>query len=330
MRKLFDAYRFLSLLTIRKVTNLGAQTILNYCSYLTGKPLHGGYPWSISIETSSVCNLRCPECPSGRGEVSREYPEMPFETFKKIIDESASHLIYLMLYFQGEPFLAKNFHEMVAYAKRKNIYTMTSTNGHFLDESSCPRIVDSGLDRIIISVDGATAESYKKYRINGDFDKVTRGIKLLAEEKRKKKVSHPQIILQAIVFRHNQEEIQQIKNLGKKLSADRITFKSAQILDFDKKNELIPDKKYTRYSNRDGHYQVKGKNRMCKRIWSSMVFTTEGNALPCCYDKHSKYSIGNILNDKIHELWNSPRLNDFRERVMHDGDRIDICNNCFR
>jgi radical SAM protein with 4Fe4S-binding SPASM domain len=330
MHKLFDAQRFLSLLTIRKIINLWVQTLLNHCSYLSRKSLHGGYPWSISIETSSVCNLKCPECPTGRGEVYREYPEMPFEIFKKIIDESATHLIYLMLYFQGEPFLAKNFHRMVSYAKNKKIYTMTSTNGHFLGEANCEKIIESGLDRIIISVDGATAESYKKYRVNGDFNKVTMGIKNLVAAKRKRKVNHPLVVLQAVIFKHNQEEIQQVKEFGKKLGVNKITYKSAQIQDFKNGSDLMPVEKHTRYIKKNGFYQLKKRNRMCRKIWASMVFTTGGNALPCCYDKHGKYIIGNIQSEKIHEIWNSPKLQDFRHRIIKNKEVIGICNNCFQ
>jgi len=91
--------------------------------------------------------------------------------FEKVIDESAWHLLYLTLYFQGEPYLNKKFHHMVRYASVRNIYTATSTNAHFLDDETARATVESGLNRIIISLDGVTQKSYSAYRIGGQLAK---------------------------------------------------------------------------------------------------------------------------------------------------------------
>src|SRR5436190_7909022 len=95
--------------------------------------------------------------------------------FKRMIDELASNLLYLVFYFQGEPYLNPEFLDMVEYASSKKIYTATSTNAHFLNDENARRTVESGLDRLIISIDGVTQEVYEKYRVGGSVEKVLAG-----------------------------------------------------------------------------------------------------------------------------------------------------------
>jgi len=99
--------------------------------------------------------------------------------FKKRIDEVYKELIYLTFYFQGEPYLNPNFLDMVKYASVKGIYTSTSTNAHYLNKEQAKKTVESKLDRLIISIDGTTQETYEQYRIGGQLQKVIDGTKIL-------------------------------------------------------------------------------------------------------------------------------------------------------
>ena len=105
-----------------------------YVSRITGKPIQWGEPISLSIEPTTACNLGCPECPSGLKIFSRPTGNLSPKLFEKIIDQVYEKLIYLTFYFQGEPFINKNFLRMVKYASDKGIFTSTSTNAHFIDE----------------------------------------------------------------------------------------------------------------------------------------------------------------------------------------------------
>jgi MoaA/NifB/PqqE/SkfB family radical SAM enzyme len=153
MPALSDTKRFFQKLTWRKATNAIRVYSSYYVSRWRKKPILWGVPFSMSVEPTTACNLRCPECPSGLRSFTRDTGNIKSTLFEKIINENYRHLLTLMFYFQGEPYIHPAFLEMVAYAHSKKIYTITSTNGHFLNDVNARRTIESGLDRLIISVD---------------------------------------------------------------------------------------------------------------------------------------------------------------------------------
>ena len=159
-RNLTDGLNFLSKLTPRRVLNATKVVGGYFLSKYTGKPYHWGVPISISLEPTTSCNLRCPECPSGLRSFTRPTGMLANEVFTQVIDELYKELLYLIFYFQGEPYLNPKFLEYVKYASDKGIYTATSTNAHYLNDENAKKTIESGLDRLIISIDGNTQEVY--------------------------------------------------------------------------------------------------------------------------------------------------------------------------
>ncbi|HWB63440.1 MAG TPA: radical SAM protein, partial [Chitinophagales bacterium] len=174
-----DTINFLSKLNLRKAGNAIAVTASYYLARITGKPVQWGLPFNISVEPTTNCNLGCPECPSGLKQFTRPTGNMNMTFYQRTIDELEDNLIYLYFYFQGEPYMNPGFLDMVKYAAAKNIYTVTSTNAHFLTERKARETVESGLDRILISIDGATQKTYEQYRVGGSLEKVIEGTKNL-------------------------------------------------------------------------------------------------------------------------------------------------------
>lgn len=156
-----DSFNFLSKLTFRRAWNAGKVLCSYYLSKWVGKPIQWGYPISVSIEPTTSCNLRCPECPSGLRSFTRPTGMLQKNFFEETIDQLSKELMYLVFYFQGEPYLNPQFLEMVKYASSKKIYTATSTNAHYLNNENAKRTIESGLDRLIISIDGTTQEVYR-------------------------------------------------------------------------------------------------------------------------------------------------------------------------
>src|SRR6188508_755931 len=170
-----DTTNLLSKLTFRRMWN--AMKVLSsfYFSRITQNPVQWGYPVSISFEPTTSCNLRCPECPSGLRSFTRPTGMLQNDFFTETIDQLQKDLLYLVFYFQGEPYLNPSFLNMVKYASIKRIYTATSTNAHYLNDANAKRTIESGLDRLIISIDGTTQESYQQYRVGGSLEKVLEG-----------------------------------------------------------------------------------------------------------------------------------------------------------
>jgi MoaA/NifB/PqqE/SkfB family radical SAM enzyme len=144
-----------------------------------------GIPLTYSIEPTNFCNLECPECPSGTGELTRPLGFLSMNNFKKIIDEISQTGFYAQLFFQGEPYLNKKLNEMIEYAQRKKIYVSVSTNGNLISVKNIEKLIVHAPDKIIFSLDGLDEESYQNYRVGGTFKQADEALQLLVEAKRK-------------------------------------------------------------------------------------------------------------------------------------------------
>lgn len=297
----------------------------------TKQPVIEGMPFSISMEPTTACNLRCPECPSGLRAFTRPTGNLKNDLFKHVIDELADDLWALTFYFQGEPFINPRFLEMVNYAHEKGIYTNTSTNGHFLTEAKAEEAVRSGLSRLIISIDGTDQETYSAYRREGTLATVIEGAERVVKWKKKLKSLTPHVVFQFLVVKPNEHQIPEARKLAKKIGVDDLWLKTAQIYDPHDDHPLIPvQDKYSRYRrNKEGVWEFKGKmGNQCWKMWHSCVVTWDGKVVPCCFDKDAKWVMGDLTRQSFREIWNGPRYNAFRSRVLHDRSSIDMCRNC--
>ncbi len=283
------------------------------------------------MEPTTSCNLRCPECPSGLRAFSRPTGMLQPDFFEKVVDELAPDLLYLILYFQGEPFLNKNLFEMIRYASQKKIYTATSTNAHYLDDDNARKTIESGLDRLIISIDGTTQETYQQYRIGGSLEKVIKGAQNMVKWKRQLKSKTPHLIFQFLVVKPNEHQIKEVQQLAKSIGIDEVVYKTAQLYDYVHGNELMPnDLTHSRYKkNKDGTYSIRNPLlNHCWRMWHSCVITWDGNVVPCCFDKDASHRLGQVATLGFRKVWQSEPYNRFRKLVLKSRSNIDICTNC--
>ena len=327
-----DSINFLSKLTPRRLFNMAKVYSSYHISKWTGRSLQWGLPISISFEPTTSCNLRCPECPSGLRAFTRPTGMLKKDFFSETIDQLAPDLTYLIFYFQGEPFLNPQFLEMVKYAAAKNIYTATSTNAHYLTDAVAKKTVESGLDRLIISIDGTTQETYQQYRVGGKLDKVLEGARNIVKWKKSLGSKTPFVIFQFLVVRHNEHQIEDVKRIAKEVGVDDVWLKTAQVYDYENDpNNLIPTiGKYSRYKkDKSGKMKFKGNaDNHCWRLWHDPVITWDGAVVPCCFDKDAQHKLGNLQQQSFKELWKSGTYNNFRKSVLQSRQNIDICANC--
>jgi radical SAM protein with 4Fe4S-binding SPASM domain len=327
-----DSKNLLSKLTFRRFIN-GSKVLSSfYVSRLLNRPVQWGYPVSISFEPTTSCNLRCPECPSGLRQFSRPTGMLQNDFFKQTIDEIHKELLYLIFYFQGEPYLNPDFLKMVKYASDKKIYTATSTNAHYLNDEAAKKTVESGLDRLIISIDGTTQDVYQQYRVGGNLEKVLEGAKNIMKWKKELKSKTPFVFFQFLVVKPNEHQIEDIKRLAKEVGIDEVRFKTAQVYEYETDpNNLIPTiNKYSRYKkNADGSYSA--KNKMANRCWKlqhANVITWDGLVVPCCFDKDATHQLGNLKTQSFKEIWHNGNYKQFRNELIKSRKNIDICANC--
>ncbi|WP_017729991.1 SPASM domain-containing protein [Nafulsella turpanensis] len=327
----FDGLRFLRKQSPRRLANAAQVLGSYYASRLSGNPAHRGMPLSLSFEPTTSCNLRCPECPSGLRSFTRPTGMLAPELLKSTIDELQNTLMYLLLYFQGEPYLHPRFFDMVRYAADRKIYTATSTNAHFLSSEQARKTVESGLDRLIISIDGTTQETYQSYRIGGKLEKVIEGTRQVVEWKKKLRSATPHLIFQFLVVRPNEHQIAEVQALASRLGVDEVRLKTAQIYDYEEGSPLIPSlNQYSRYRQLpNGRWTVKNKlDNHCWKMWHSAVITWDGKVVPCCFDKDAQHQMGSLQEKSFREIWQHSTYQNFRKSILKGRSNIDICRNC--
>ena len=312
--------RLLKNLTCSRLANYIIARTNYWYSNLTGNVRLNAKPISASIEPANYCNLSCPHCPTGRKLIEKTDKRLSVSDFKEYIDALLPELMYLNLYFQGEPLLNKELPEMISYASGKGVFTCVSTNGNALIEDVVKRLSQSGIGRLIICLDGATEESYTQYRVGGDFDKVVRGISLAV------RYGLP-VEVQCLLLSTTEKEIVALKSLCKSLGVRRLVFKKAQFYD----EYLVPkNPKNLRYK-RDASGALVPKAKLknkCWRLFSTIVIDVDGNVPACCFDKSAKYSFGDLKDASLRKVWLGEKAMRFRQTILRKRKSIDICNNC--
>lgn len=296
-------------------------------------------PIFISVEPANICQLRCPECPVGRGEnhhspiPNHQSPMMPLEVFRRVLAECRETASVIQFYFQGEPLLNKDLPQMIREAHEAGLYTIVSTNSQAMTPELAEALVQSGLDRIIISMDGLSEASYNAYRIGGSLEKTKSALQYLRAAKNQSPITNPQspiIELQVLRLRSNEHEWRAFKQQYKLFGADRLVFKTAQLYDYQNGHPLMPtNPKYSRYIlGKDGKYHRRKLRKGCFRVWSGAVITTNGDVLPCCYDKSHAYAYGNIMEKPLRELFTNDKALAFRQAAFRHTPQI--CQECWK
>ena len=326
-----DICNLASKLSVRRTANFVRVLFGYYVSRIFGKPFVFGMPISVSVEPTTSCNLRCPECPSGLRSFTRKTGMLEERFFRQLTDQLYRDVMYMIFYFQGEPFLNPDILKMISYASSKSIYTSTSTNAHYLNDVKSIETIKSGLDRLIISIDGTTQEVYEQYRIGGNLQKVLDGARNIVRWKQELKSSTPYLVFQFLVVRPNEHQVEDAQRLAKEIGVDKIVFKTAQVYDYENGNPLIPvNSRYSRYrKNSTGKYEIRNKLlNHCWRLWYSSVITWDGKTVPCCFDKDANYMMGDLRVDDFKKIWKSFEYNRFRSSVLRSRKETDICQNC--
>ncbi len=320
---------------VRLMKTLSFHRLLNYIKILASfristllkYPVVWSKPFSLNIETASICNLKCPECAAGMGKTNRSRKLAEYRYVKEILSAHQKHSFYCNLYFQGEPFLNPELPEIIKLAKSCKFYTVVSTNGHFLTENICRKIIKSGLDRLIVSIDGPDDHSYSLYRQGGLFEKVCDGVMQMALVKKRMNRKNPLLVIQMLVNKKNEKRLDDAVKLANELGADVLNFKSMQIYTETGKNEFLPETyKYNRYKNRKRRgIKIGGP---CFRIWSHMVYTSDERVVPCCYDKIPDFAI-KAKGTNYGDIWKSESMQRFRYNLLDKHHNMPgICSNC--
>lgn len=274
------------------------------------------FPIHLDIESTGVCNLRCPFCATTTGMWGPKAPGyMQWQLYQRIIDESADHgLCSIKLSFRGEPMLHQQLSRMVEYAKRRGVLDVYfNTNATMLTERAVHALIDAGLDRISVSFEGITRDVYEANRVGAKYEKVVENIRALRRIRDGRGVAHPQIRLQTVLLPELREQFGDYVAFWKDV-ADEVAY-----LDHRREGPLD-----------DHRGAVAGWS--CPFLWQRMVILWDGTLLPCLMHGVNDFtllSLGNVQEIRIRDAWLGEATRRYRELHQRgQAHTLEACDRC--
>jgi radical SAM protein with 4Fe4S-binding SPASM domain len=298
-----------------KKLKIKLNSFLKEISYNNRKIKAYGQPLVFAIEITNRCNLKCIMCPRTT-MMKRKIGDMNFNLFKKIVNETGKYTPFIWLHDFGEPLLHPKIMEMIKYAKSRGIRVGISVNAKILNEEMSKRLIQTGLDHIIFSFDGFSKKTYEKYRAGANFEVVKQNILNFLKIKKELKSKLPYVQIKMINMKDTNKEIEDFKKewTGK---ANEVLI--TQFIDWAGQIE--------NKENLDGAILERQKYP-CKWFWIGFVVLWDGRVVPCCKDCDGKLVFGNLNNQTLKEIWNSPKFIGLRKQQIKGNFNNQLCNNC--
>ena len=309
---------FAPYITPRKVYNLA----LNLAELRLKVAYPRSLPPYLKIEPTPLCQMACPGCAHGDRELKRQLSvrreQLRVDEFAKIIDPIYRTTLGVSLSLRGEPLLGKDLLPIIEYAHFRNLAVSFPSNLSLkLSHQKIARLVESGVDSIYISLDGASKDTYSKYRLGGDFDLVLRNVIAIANAKEKLRRSRPRLIWKFVVFEHNRHEIPLVHKDYRRLGFDAFEF----VDDYDSESAKAMVRKH--------NARLLSKRKGCYWAWHTTTVRADGVVTPCCIGQHN-FGLGNARTDNIQDIWRGEHYAQLRRgfSTMTPEDLHPICARC--
>ncbi len=300
-----------------------------------------GMPYVSNIDPASACNLECPLCPTGMGIPTLSKGMMKFETFEHVLNQAAPYLYDLRLYKWGEPLYNKDVFRMIRLAKAKNVRVELSTNLNIFREGMAADLVESGLDEMVIGLDGTDQEAYAKYRVGGKIDRLLANVKAIREERDRRGASTPRLVWQFLVMKQNQHQVDEARARMAEWGFDEIrvtwmrvnfykelTVPLDQLLKEDR--EWVPTlTEYTKYDLEAMDSKI--ERGRCLQPWYRLVIGWNGKTYPCCNMYDEDLNFGQSEGADLKGLLNNAKFRASRaylRRWFPTKGRDTFCSKC--
>ncbi len=288
-------------------------------------------PSVFMVEPTNVCNGTCPLCPVGVDIDKRKKGFLAYETYVDLVNEIKEYVKLIIMNFAGEPLFHPRIGDLAAYAESNGIRTIIGTSGT-IDKSE--ELIASRVSEILFSLDGATRETYHMYRNYGDntdFERVVENLRKLVDTKKRMGADKTEIVLQFVIFKHNEHEVDDILELGKKIGVDTVDLKPVCLNDFfdQPMEELIErylPERQDHYTPCNNTYILK-KPPLCSFVFHETEILYNGDVTICCYDYNGDYVVGNIIEDGGFEnVWKGKKYREKRRKIV--SGELDLCKKC--
>ena len=276
------------------------------------------FPKILRLEPASSCNFRCIHCPTGL-DLNSSLGIMSEDTFNKIYEKISKYSFkIIVLYHGGEPFLNRNFINIIKKLKPLTNTIKTVTNGSLLNDSLIEQIIDSGIDIVEFSLDGVSPEQNNKIRIGSDFQKIAENIKKLIVLRNSRNLKKPQIYIANAQIPSNTHQLDNIKvpqylqDTFREIGDD-IQYKLSYVMSWPGLN-LNPQ-------------PAKLENNFCDHIVNTFTIRWNGDVVPCCFDLINMMVMGNALIEDLDDIWNNEKYQKLRNDIKNFNPP-ELCKNC--
>ena len=271
----------------------------------------------IRIEPAATCNFRCVHCPTGLGLAPKGI--MSDSVFAALFEQIRDyHFRAVVLYHGGEPLLNKNFYSMVKKLRPLADKIKTNTNGSLLNDNNIMSILDSGIDLIVLSLDGLSAEENNQIRVGCDFDKVMASLKKLLQLKSKLGLSKPEVCIHNAQVANNEDSPREVQNPQYLVEA---------LGEFSGQVSWDPIRAYLWPGLPIPASGLSPERNFCDSVVSTMTVRWNGDIVPCCNDLTSEMVMGNILKEDITKIWNNKKFRKLRGDIA-GFNPPPLCHNC--
>lgn len=306
---------------------------IEYKLFKSDPHLENIYPYNIFIDLNNSCNLNCPLCFMGKGDIIPRENKMTFLNYKKIMDPLFPYLFQIFLQNNAEPFLNSDVYKIISLNKENKVATIASSNLSLNIDSDA--IVESGLNYLCVSADGITQETYSKYRVNGKLEKVLLNLQKIIEAKRKIKSKTPFIEWQVLVSKHNHSEMAAIRKKAYAMGVDFVRFSNLNFYPFfDAEQRKAAQQEWLPVAPEFRAFEDRGENllengrKKCFWLWRTVVVNCDGGVLPCCLYDTNEW--GNLFKEPFEQIWNNNLYVRARNSMNIENQREKIiCDRCF-
>ena len=284
-------------------------------------------PTKLTVEATNICNLECPACFTGAGDLGRPRSHLSLDLYRQVLAELGPYLLEVEFYNWGEPLLAKHIFPMIEEASAAGAHTTVSTNFSFpFDAGRAERLVSSGLSVLGVSIDGARQETYEQYRRRGKLEKVLENCRTVRDAKRRLGSATPRLVWEFHVFSHNTEDIEEARALARELEMDIAVDKGWVV-----GSEWDTEGKFRYYADPTPH--------RCPFLWTQAVINNDGGVAPCCGTFFHEDDMGALPAERgapgarsFREIWNNPKFRAsrrfFRSRTGSPDEQQLACYEC--
>jgi radical SAM protein with 4Fe4S-binding SPASM domain len=301
--------------------------------YNTGQTRLRSLPDVFAIESTNFCNLKCVMCPRGEPDLmERPLGHMSDEVFKKLVEGWEFFTEPCWLHLFGEPLMHPRLFDQIEFAKAAGMPNVgISSNATLLTKLNAAKILDSGLDTIILSIDGATKTTYESIRKSPafTFEEVRENVRTFLEMRKRFRKAKPHTIVQIIRMHETEGEVDAFKAEWEAAGADEVRIK-----------------RYTIWGNQENHYDSFAdlaptdqrhlfqeavpiaRVNPCHYLWSAVVVAWDGRVVPCCFDYDTTVPLGDLRQQTLAEIWNGPAYVALREAELAGRNDNPLCRSC--